>query len=95
MVIWACLLYTSSLAVRSDCQHRGVGAEIVHRLEQEAKELGVGQIFALTYQKKFFLKCGFHVIEHKELPHKVWTECINCPKFPECDEIAVMKRLDG
>jgi len=38
-------------------------------------------------------KQGFHEIPKEKLPHKVWKECINCPKFPNCDEIAMMKEL--
>ena len=25
------------------------------------------------------------------MPHKVWGECMDCPKFPNCDEVAVIK----
>jgi len=65
----------------------------VQVLEEEARELEIPRIFALTYQPGFFTRCGFTEISNKDLPHKVWKECINCPKFPDCDEHAVIKEL--
>ena len=61
---------------------------------EEARTLGLNQVFALTYVPDFFRKLGFRRLEDKSaLPHKVWTECINCPKFPNCDEVAVIKEI--
>ena len=48
---------------------------------------------ALTYVVQFFEKLGFNVVEMSELPEKVWGACINCHKFQNCDEIAVLKFL--
>jgi N-acetylglutamate synthase-like GNAT family acetyltransferase len=50
----------------------------------------IPQVFVLTYQQKFFEKCGFKVISKESLPQKVWKECVNCPKFPNCEEIAMI-----
>jgi len=55
----------------------------------EARELGLKKVFALTYQPKFFERLGFSEIEKTQLPHKIWTDCIHCVKFPDCDEIAL------
>ena len=55
--------------------------------------MGIGRVFALTYQQSFFEKLGFSVIEKSELPQKIWGDCIKCAKFPECDEIALSLSL--
>jgi len=57
---------------------------------KEAKELGIGRVFSLTYAREFFERIGFSVIDKSSLPHKVWGDCVNCVKFPECDETAVI-----
>ncbi|MDA8443419.1 MAG: N-acetyltransferase [Peptococcaceae bacterium] len=89
-VLWEDLTEIRALAVASDYRCKGLGRNIVTRLVQEAKVLGCSSVFALTYQPQFFTKCGFTQISKDLLPHKVWKECINCPKFPNCDENAVI-----
>ena len=69
----------------------GHAREIVRRLMAEGDELGIEQYFTLTYKPGFFQTLGFRIITKEELPHKVWKECIDCPKFPNCDEIALMR----
>ena len=66
---------------------------IAQKLIEEAKNLGVTTVFALTYQPDFFKKQGFTELPKEELPHKVWKECINCTKFPNCDEIALSIKI--
>jgi len=56
----------------------------------EAKQFGVKKVFVLTYIPEFFKKVGFKEIEKSQLPQKIWGDCIRCPKFPECDEIALI-----
>ena len=82
-----------SLAVEPDCKTRGIGRLIVEALEREAKEHQLHAIFAFTYVPGFFRKLGFHEIERGELPLKAWKDCLRCPKFQACDEIAMLKRL--
>jgi amino-acid N-acetyltransferase len=69
---------------------RGIGAELVRWCLAEAAELQVGRVFVLTYQDGFFRKLGFKDTDKKELPHKIWTDCLNCVKFPNCDESALI-----
>lgn len=88
-LIWDSLAEVRTMAVAPAYKGQGVGRQIVEQLLEEGRELGVTQIFALTYQPGFFAKLGFHEVPKEELPHKVWKECINCPKFPNCDETAV------
>jgi amino-acid N-acetyltransferase len=82
-----------SLAVRPELKQHGVGRAIVESLEKEARENGLESIFAFTYAPGFFSKVGFGEIERGELPLKAWKDCLRCPKFQNCDEIAVLKRL--
>lgn len=77
-----------SLAVKES--GRGVGSALVAACIEEAKELGLERVFALTYAPDFFEKMGFTSIDKEDLPHKIWGECINCSKFPNCDENAVI-----
>jgi len=82
-----------SLAVEKRYQNRGIGTALVKKLEEEAKKLGIKKIFALTYIPDFFHKLGYETISRELLPHKIWTECINCPFFMNCKEIPVIKVL--
>ena len=74
-------------------QGRGLGKLIVDRCLEEARDLGLQRVFALTYKPEFFGKRGFEIIDRNMLPHKVWGECIRCHKFPNCNETAMMHYL--
>ncbi|HMF76295.1 MAG TPA: N-acetyltransferase [Bryobacteraceae bacterium] len=82
-----------SLAVLPEAKQHGIGRAVVEALEQEARANGLEAIFAFTYVPGFFEKLGFGEIERGELPLKAWKDCLRCPKFQNCDEIAVLKRL--
>ena len=88
-VIWEDQSEIRSLAVLPAWQGRGVGRRLVEALLAEAHALGLPGVFALTYQQGFFQRMGFYVVPHESLPHKIWGDCLNCPKFPNCDEIAM------
>ena len=88
-ICWEDLAEVRSLAVVAGQQGKGIGREIVESCLNEATELGIKRVFALTYQPDFFKLLGFSDIEKSELPQKVWGVCINCVKFPDCDEFAV------
>mgnify|MGYP002621721370 CR=1 FL=1 len=87
---WAELAEIRSLAVSKDFQRRGIGGEIVKRLLEDGKRLGVKKFFTLTYNTPFFASVGFQIVEKETLPQKIWRECIDCPKFSKCDEIAMI-----
>ena len=89
-VSWKDLAELKSLAVAEEAQGRGLGRMLIEACVQEAEEIGIARVFALTYVPELFVKMGFQVIEKALLPRKVWTECIYCPKFPDCGEIAVL-----
>ncbi len=82
-----------SLAVEPSIKARGVGRRVVEALEKEALENDLHAIFAFTYVPDFFRRLGFQEVERGELPLKVWKDCLRCPKFQCCDEIAVVKAL--
>ena len=92
-ILWSDLAEIRALAVSSEYKRKGIGTQIVKALEEEARELGVTKLFALTYQPEFFKYCGYDEVSKDQMPQKVWTECINCLKFPNCDEIAVSRTL--
>jgi amino-acid N-acetyltransferase len=93
-IIWENLAEIRALAISVEYQGRGIGKRLIETLVNEAEELGINQVFALTYQVPFFNKCGFTEISKDEMPVKVWKECIDCPKFPNCDEVAVIRKLN-
>ncbi|MFO7811779.1 MAG: N-acetyltransferase [Pelovirga sp.] len=88
-ICWEDLAEVRSLAVVPGQQGKGIGRKIVEKCLQEARELGLQRVFALTYQPEFFQKLGFIEIDKAQLPQKVWGDCINCVKFPDCDEFAL------
>jgi len=92
-VTWGDLAEVKSLAVEESAKGRGAGKKLVHSCLDEAREMGVPKVFALTYVPDFFVNLGFSRIDKSELPHKIWSECINCPKFPDCGEEAVSIEL--
>jgi len=92
-IIWEDLAEIRSLAVdRKHCK-KGIGKKIVNNLINEAKDLGICEVFTLTYKAEFFEKCGFAKVDKEDLPKKVWKDCINCPKFPNCDENAMISKI--
>jgi amino-acid N-acetyltransferase len=90
-VSWENLAEIRSLAVEAGFTKKGVGRALVENCLAEAKELGISRVFVLTYKKDFFEKRGFGVIDKADLPHKIWSDCLKCVEFPNCDEIAMIK----
>lgn len=95
-IMWWNLAEVYALAVAPDYRGRGLGKRLVMAAVCDAEALGIGQVFALTYEREFFERCGFEVVDRlKALPIKVWSECIQCPKNQACDEIAMVRSLPG
>ena len=82
-----------SLAVAPDCQGHGVGHLLVAACERWLEGLGVSKVFALTYVTDFFIRQGYQVVSKESLPHKIWTVCVHCSRFADCDEVAVEKHI--
>ena len=93
-ICWDDLAEIRSLAVQEEDQKKGIGAKLVKACLEESRLLGVKRVFALTYQPDFFERLGFKKVDKTILPHKIWTDCLKCVKFPDCDEIALIKELE-
>ncbi|MCA1944439.1 MAG: N-acetyltransferase [Desulfovibrio sp.] len=89
-ITWDDLAELRSLVVSEALRGQGWGRRLVEACLSEAVTLGLFRIFTLTYQQTFFEKLGFQVVGKEVLPQKVWSDCLRCPKFPECDEIAML-----
>lgn len=94
-IIWENLAEIRSLAVSESYQGRGIGRRLVEACLAEARDLGIGQVFTLTYETGFFQRLGFRIVDKNIFPHKIWADCLHCPKFPECDEVALLMDLEG
>lgn len=81
----------ASLAVDEAVHGMGIGRRVVDCLIEEARELGLQTVFALTLQEEFFLRIGFRTVTKEMFPLKVWADCRSCPKLHACDEIAVAR----
>jgi amino-acid N-acetyltransferase len=92
-VNWSDLAEVKAVAVAEEAQKKGLGKDLISSCLQEAKELGLPIVFCLTYKPEFFEKQGFVRVDKMKLPRKVWTECFHCPKFPDCEEVAMYYTL--
>jgi amino-acid N-acetyltransferase len=93
-ITWTDIAEIRSLAVAPVMQKHGIGRKLVDALVGDAMRLGIPRLFAFTYVPGFFEKMGFAVCLHDDLPHKVFNDCMHCPKFQACDEIAMERTLD-
>ncbi|MDR3605342.1 MAG: N-acetyltransferase [Desulfomonilaceae bacterium] len=89
-IVWEDLAEVRSVAVQSQRQSKGVGRKLIGTLIEESRELGIKKVFVLTYRVSLFSKMGFSLMDKGLLPHKIWADCVKCPKFPECDEVAMV-----
>jgi len=94
-IMWENLAEVRSVAVREDRMRRGVGTRLVEACISEAVVLGITRVFALTYRPEFFERLGFARVDKAELPQKIWSDCLKCSKFPDCDEVALLADLSG
>ncbi len=92
-ILWEDLAEVRSLAVRKEAQGRGIGTALVKRALREAKALGVKKVFVLTYIPEFFRRLNFREVDKSTLPQKIWGECLKCHRFPECDEVAMLREF--
>jgi amino-acid N-acetyltransferase len=92
-ICWEDLAEIRSLTVSQGERQKGIGSKLVRACLREAKRLGIRRVFVLTYRPSFFQKFGFEIVDKAVLPHKIWSDCLKCVKFPDCDEIAMMLQL--
>ncbi len=94
-LVWRDLAEIKSLAVDDALRGRGLGSKLVQAAIDEARRLRLTRVFALTREPRFFEKLGFRVVAKESLPHKVWTDCIQCPMQTNCDEVAMVIDLES
>ena len=94
-VLWDDLAEIRSIAVSTRHRNKGVGKKLINRCVKDAVALGINRVFALTFHPEYFIKQGFEDIDKNDLPHKIWRDCLKCPKFPDCTESAVIKLLNN
>lgn len=92
-VTWDDLAEIKALAVSEKYKAQGIGRKIVQKLQRNAEDLGIWKVFALSFKPDFFIKLGYKVIPKETLPHKIWSECINCYLFPDCGEVPLLISL--
>ncbi len=92
-VSWENLAEIRSLAVREDIHRTGIGRKLIDAAIEEAKALGANKVFTLTFVPDFFAKVGFSEVERSTLPHKIWQDCMKCPFFPDCGEVAMVRDI--
>ena len=89
-IFWKDLAEIKSIAVEEDYQKKGIGKQLIQKCLEEGKALGISRLFVLTYIPEFFERMGFKLIDKDLLPHKIWTECVKCYKFPDCGEVSLV-----
>ncbi len=90
---WEDIAEIRSIAVSQQFQNKKIASNIIDFLIAEAKGFGINNLFTLTYIPDFFKKFGFKIIDRSKLPLKIWSDCIHCIKFPDCDETAMLLKL--
>ncbi len=92
-ICWAGLGEIRSVAVALPYRKKGIGTRLVQTCIAEARTLGLSEIFLLTLSPDFFKRFGFRVVSREDLLPIVWADCVNCVKFPDCDEIPMLMEL--
>ena len=93
-ITWGDLAEIRSLVVKEVSQKKGIGTELVEFCLEEAKQFSIAKVFLLTEHIEYFEKFGFKIVDKATLPHKIWSDCVECIKFPDCDESAMIKTID-
>ncbi len=89
-IFWKDLAEIKSIAVEENYQKKGIGKQLIQKCLEEGKVLGINRLFVLTYIPEFFERMGFKRVDKELLPHKIWSECVKCYKFPDCNEVPLM-----
>ena len=92
-VLWSDLAEVKAVAVKEEYQSHGLGKMLMNRCFDDAREMGLATVFVLTHKMDYYAQFGFQQIDVMSLPRKVWGECLRCPKFPNCNEYAMVYHL--
>ena len=91
--VWSELGELKSLAVLEELRGQGIGRRLIERSLEAGRSIDIKRVFCLTREPRFFENLGFGRLERNKLPHKVWSDCVNCPVKDNCDEIALLLNL--
>ena len=91
---WEDIAEIRSLAVQENYIRKKIGSILIEKAIEEAELFGIKKIFTLTYKPDFFKTHHFYKIDRSELPLKIWSDCITCVKFPDCDETAMIREIN-
>ena len=80
-----------SLVVAPEAQGTGLGRGLVEACVEEAGQLGIRRVFALTAKPVFFERLGFERVARSAFPQKIWKDCFSCRFFESCPEVAVQR----
>ena len=94
-IYWSDMAEIRSFVVEQESRMKGGGGRLLKAAMSEAKKMGITKVFALTKIPGYFISRGFKEVEKAALPQKIWKDCLNCPKFPGCDETAVLFDYNG
>ena len=75
-VLWADLAEVRTLAVGPECQHKGVGHQLLEALLDRARAIGVQRVFCLTFEVDFFTRHGFRRIAGTPVGTDVYAEML-------------------
>ncbi|MEA3298042.1 MAG: N-acetyltransferase [Chloroflexota bacterium] len=92
-IVWTDLAEIRSVVVAEGNRHQGIGSALVQSCIDEGRRLGIASVFCLTHKPEFFHKMGFSITDKANLPQKVWTDCFHCPRYPECDAVALIRHI--
>ena len=91
---WEDLGEVVSFAVARPYVRQGIGMAMLESCTEDAKKLGIGRLFVLTSSPEYFEKRGYEQIKKEKLPWKIWADCVNCSKYPNCGSVALIKEID-
>ena len=94
-VCWAGLGEIRSVAVLPSHQRQGIASRLIETCLDEARSIGLSEVFLLTLVPEFFQRFGFRVVSREDLLPIVWADCVNCVKFPDCDEVPMLLDLEA
>ncbi len=94
-VFWENLAELRCLAVAEHVQGLGIGRKLIDACWEAARELEIKSVFTLTSAVGFFERCGYHQVDKAGLPQRIWNECVRCPSFPSCPEIALIRSFES
>jgi amino-acid N-acetyltransferase len=93
-IFWEDVGEIRSVAVLPNFQRTGIGTRLVKKCIDEAASIGLRRVFALTTRLEFFERLGFQKVPNNDLPNHIWSECINCLKYPDkCNELPMLLDL--